>query len=69
MADQRTGLVLSQDMLSPEDDDVQCILDMVINYILQMGKPKSIYVRDDIVEGLLIDLCEKANINLKIKGK
>lgn len=69
MADNKTGLMLDQDMLSPEDDDVQCILDMVINYIFQMGRPKVIYVRDDIVGSLLVDLCEKTNIDLKIKGK
>lgn len=69
IADQRTGIILDQDMLSPEDEEVQSVLDMTINYILQMGKPKAIYVRDDIVEKLLIDLCEKTNINLKVKGK
>lgn len=69
MADNRTGIMLDQDMLSPEDDDVQCILDMVINYIFQMGRPKTIYVRDDIIESILLDLCTKTNINLKVKGK
>lgn len=69
MADNHSGIILDQDMLSPEDDDVQCVLDMVINYILQMGRPKALYVRDDIVESMLIDLCQKTNINLKVKGK
>lgn len=34
----------------------------------QLGRPKTIFVRDEYIESLLSDLCKRAEINLKIKG-
>lgn len=69
IADRQSGLLIDQKMLSPKDDEVQEILNCVINYFFKAGKPKTIYVRDKFIEGLLLDLCERTNISLKIKGK
>lgn len=34
-----------------------------------MDEPFYCSVRDDIVESMLIDLCKKTSINLKVKGQ
>lgn len=68
IADCESGMVIDQKMLSPEDDDVQEFMIALINYIMRYGKPKTIFVRDEYGESILTDICEKININLKIKG-
>ncbi len=68
IADFNNGMLIDHDMISPEDDEVEVILDMIINYIMQAGKPEMIFVRDKYIEALLSDICERTNINLKIKG-
>ena len=69
LAEAKSDMILSQDILSPKDDEVQKVLGIIVSYILNIGRPKTIYVRDEYMESLLADLCERFEINLKIKGK
>lgn len=68
IADHKSGMIIDQNMLLPEDDEVQEIIGSVINYFLKIGKPKTIYVRDEYIESLLCDLCKRTNVSLMIKG-
>ncbi|MEQ6359798.1 hypothetical protein V7D15_08870 [Thermoanaerobacter thermohydrosulfuricus] len=69
LADSRTEMVIDQYLLAPEDDEVQYVLDMVINYILNIGKPRRIFVRDEYLLYLLTDLCERGKIDLQVKER
>lgn len=69
MSDCQSGGIIDHSMLKEDEKDVQEIIGMLINYITQIGRPKTIFVRDEYIESLLIDLCKRTNINLKVKGK
>lgn len=64
LVDARAGLILSQNMITPEDDDINVIFGAVINYILQRRRPKNIVVRDGYTASILIDLCERTGIEV-----
>lgn len=64
LVDARKGLILSQNMVTPEDDVVDVIFETVVNYIIQRGKPKKIVVRDAYMASILIDLCEQTGIEV-----
>lgn len=68
VSDCSSGSILDYSVLEQEDDDTQEILGRLINYITQHGRPKVIFVRDEYIQSLLIDLCEKTKIGLKVKG-
>lgn len=64
LMDAKRELILSQNMLSPDDSDVDIIFELIINYIIQNGKPKSIVVRDEYLTSILYDLCIQLEIEL-----
>jgi hypothetical protein len=68
IADHNKGMLIEQKMLSPKDDAVQEILGMLVDYFMNKGKPKMIYVRDEDTRSLLSDLCERTSVTIKIKG-
>jgi hypothetical protein len=69
LADCRTEAILGCNILTPDDEDVDTIFNMLINYIMKIGKPKTIIVRDEYIQSLLSDICERINVGLKIKGR
>jgi len=69
IADCKSGMVIDQNMLSPKDEVVQNILGIFINFMMQNGKPKTVYVRDEYIKDYLENLCEKIGVLLKVKGK
>jgi len=68
LADNKKGIIIDQDVLSPKDDEIQSIFGIFINYLLQAGKPKTVYVRDRYIEDYLKDLCDRLGVSLKVKG-
>ncbi|MBZ9606313.1 hypothetical protein G9F73_000455 [Clostridium estertheticum] len=69
IADRKSGMLIDQNMLSPKDKVAQNILEIFINYLMQIGKPKTVYIRDEYIQDYLKDLCDKIGVLLKIKGK
>ena len=69
IADCKSGQLVDQNMLSPKDDLIQNIFGIFINYLMQMGKPKTVYVRDEYMQDYLKDLCARIGVPLKVKGK
>ncbi|KOA19522.1 hypothetical protein CLHOM_21330 [Clostridium homopropionicum DSM 5847] len=69
LVDGRSRMILSQAMVTPEDDDVDIIFGTIINYIFQKGKPKQIVVRDTYILSILIDLCKQIGIDIVQSGK
>ncbi|MGF7399089.1 hypothetical protein PQ744_01540 [Thermoanaerobacterium thermosaccharolyticum] len=69
LAENTSGLIIDQDFVFPDDDEMEIIFSMTIDYILNYGKPDTIIVRDYYVLNLLNDLCKRTGIKLKIRGK
>ncbi|MHC1681909.1 MAG: hypothetical protein AB6733_03005 [Clostridiaceae bacterium] len=64
----RSGMILSQTMITPEDNQVDAVFNVIINYIFQKGKPKKIFVRDNYIFSILKDLCKQVGIELEVSG-
>ncbi len=69
IAECKSGMLIDQSMLSPKDDVTENVLGIFINFLMQNGKPKTVYIRDEYMKDCLVDLCEKIGILLKVKGK
>ncbi|MBU5268610.1 DUF7309 domain-containing protein [Clostridium cochlearium] len=69
LVDTRSGVLLSQIMVKPEDDEIDVVFGIIINHILQKGKPKRIIVRDGYIFSILMDLCKKIGIEVLISQK
>lgn len=69
LADHNTFDVYSQKIITPKHDEIQEIISMLINFILEYGRPKSVYVRDEYNKSILFNLCKKLNIKINIREK
>lgn len=69
-ADINSGVIVNQNLSnvveSKEDKD---IIDMFIGYINYYGRPRCVYVRDEFIENLLSDICEKLRIEIIVSDK
>jgi len=69
LADKKSEMIINQNMLTPMDDDIQAIFNIVIYQIMDYGKPSKIIVRDEYIYYILKDLCDRTKIKLEIKGR
>lgn len=69
LTDKNNGMVIDQNMLTPMDDDIQAIFNIVIYNIFEHGRPTKIFVRDEEIYYKVEDLCKRTNINLEIRGR
>lgn len=69
LADSDSGMLVDQEMISPEEDDMYTIMGIIVNYLEHTGRPKKINVRDEEMAHLLSDLCRRADIPIEIKGR
>jgi hypothetical protein len=65
-ADARSGMILSQYMPRPDDEDAFYFLQMLMDFVSGHGKPKTVCVRDEFSAHLVADLCGKLKIDLEI---
>lgn len=73
-ADRKTGFVILHDLVNKNNynDEKEYILesvDLLINYFYRIGRPKTIYVRDEKTKMYLKEIADKAQIKLTIKSK
>ncbi len=69
LADRKSGIIIDQNMLSPEDNLTNNVLNIFINYVMQKGKPKTLCVRDEYMLDLLQDLCDRIGVTIKVNEK
>lgn len=60
-----TGFILRYEMQEPEDDLIVCLVEEIVNLILNHGVPKEIRVSNVIVEAGLEHLCSLCGIRLR----
>lgn len=74
IVERKSGLVLSNDLIDKNEykskkDYVLESAELLINYFYKMGRPKSIYVRDEETKMYLKDILDKSKIKIIIKPK
>lgn len=69
IADKASGLMINQNMISPTDDDLQTVFDVIIPSFMDYGRPQKILVRDEYLYYILKDFCERTKVKLEIKGR
>jgi len=52
--------------LEPEDDEISTILNILIGYINEIGRPREIIVRDDIIEIAIQEICSELGIKTSV---
>lgn len=58
-------MILRGDMVHPENDEIEEVFRMFGSYILEYGRPKTIYVRNPTVFSALCILCDECDIEMK----
>ena len=61
--------VYFQKLITTKDDEIQEMVSALINFILQYGVPKLVYVRDEYTKSILFNLCRKLKIKINIREK
>ena len=74
MADRNSGVVILHDLIDKNDyenenDYIVESVEILINNFLEMGIPKSIYVRDEETKMFLKDIADKAKIKIIVSPK
>ena len=69
LADHKSGFVFKHELVHLEHNYQDILLTVVIEGILQLNRPKQIWVRDDLSETVLKGLCEKTGIKIKVSQK
>ena len=52
-----------------ESNEKDEMMNMLIGYIEAYGRPKSVCVRDELMQSILADICEKLNIDLVVSDE
>ena len=74
LADRKTGFVILHELVNKNDycDEREYILEsaeLLINYFYKIGRPKTIYVRDEKTKMYLKEIADKAQIKLTVKSR
>ena len=74
IAERKSGFVISHDLINKNDyeNEMDYIIESVeflINNFYKMGRPKSIYVRDEETKRFLKNIADKAKIKIIVKSK
>lgn len=56
------------EVLDPEDEEVPMILNILVGYIEEFGRPGEIRLRDDMIEISIKEICEELGIRTSVSG-
>ncbi len=65
LADTTTGMILSADIIHPDEFEGDVLINCILGVIFESGRPREIRICNDIIENYLCDLCKVAKIKLK----
>lgn len=63
--DKKSRQVIHMEVLKPDDDEIEFVISFFIQYILQNGRPRYLYVRNPSVYCAVADICDQCEIELK----
>lgn len=69
LADHKSGFIHKHELVHLEHNYQDILLTVIIEGILQLHRPKQIWVRDDLSEAVLKTLSEKTGIKIKVSQK
>ncbi|MDV3428350.1 MAG: hypothetical protein LIR50_15245 [Bacillota bacterium] len=64
MMDHSNDMVIGQHMLTPENNEIDIIINMFINFVMKYGRPKQILIRNPLIFSLLVDICEYCSVSI-----
>lgn len=67
MVDVRTGNLISNKISDPNEDVEDLLAKEVIRFIDEIGRPREIRTSNMLIESKLYDMCDKLDIDLKLK--
>lgn len=65
LMDEKQGVIIDNDMLDPYADEIQAIIGSLGNFVLNYGRPKTIFVRNIFIESVISDTCSQLKIKVK----
>lgn len=65
LADRSSGFIFENHIICDGEAEEAVVLSALDRYILQYGRPRLVYIRDEIVEGLIGDFCMKCGIQIR----
>lgn len=68
VADESGGGIVDQHILDGSEKEEDVVIGLLDRYIAQFGRPQSILIRDERMEGLIGDLCSKCGIKINKSG-
>jgi hypothetical protein len=64
LLDHETGMILTQQFPALDEDGNASLLDLLVDYIKDHGRPDTVMVRDEFAAAVVKDFCGKTGINL-----
>lgn len=64
--DETSQMIIHHDLLTPNDDEIETVIDLLVAYILQDGIPNKIFIRNPIIWSAIVDICDRCNIDLQV---
>lgn len=64
--DKRSEMILYGELIGPDKDEIEVILNYLVNYIFQNGIPHTIYFRNPNIFCALTDICDHCYIRMEI---
>lgn len=68
-ADHKSGFIHKHELVHLQHNHQDVILTVTIEEILKNGRPKQIWVRDDLTEDIIKPLCDATGIKIKVSQK
>ncbi|ETA81834.1 DUF6930 domain-containing protein [Youngiibacter fragilis] len=56
------------EVLIPEDEEIPTILNILLGYIEEFGRPGEIRLRDDMIEISIKEICDELGIRTSVSG-
>lgn len=54
--------------LYPQDKEIEMILDVLLGYVEEVGRPAEIRLRDDMIQWAIIEICDELGIKTTVSG-
>ena len=67
MADAKSGMIIANELLEPDDDKIALTFEIFEYFAEKRGKPNEIFICDEDIKGIISDVCKRCGIKLTMK--